>query len=66
MRTSMIATTGLKLARTPSVRDLTRRRRLTLLAGLLALASVGAAAGFLTTPHAPDAAPFGPFSDSPR
>lgn len=67
MRSSFIATTGLKLARSPSPREQGARRRAVAFGALLALAAAGAAFGILTAPQsASDGAPStGPFSYFP-
>jgi hypothetical protein len=67
MRSSLVATTGLRLRRTPSVRDLARRRQLALLAGVLGLALASGIIGLVTAPRAPAEAPArtGPFSYFP-
>lgn len=59
------ATTGLKLIRTPSVRDLARRRWQMLLAAFLGLALAGGAVGHLTSPQGPPPSATGPFSYYP-
>ena len=50
MRNSFVAETGLKLARSPSARQV-MRRRLAVVGGLAALAVASAVVGALTTPH---------------
>jgi hypothetical protein len=66
MRSSFTVTTGLKLARTPSARDL-QRRRLAVISGVLALMVAGATFGALTAPRgAAEPTPrTGPFSYFP-
>ena len=51
MRSSFAATTGLKLVRTPSVRQQTARRRLAVAGAVAAFAALSGAIGFLTAPH---------------
>ncbi|MBU1377026.1 MAG: hypothetical protein KKE02_24685 [Alphaproteobacteria bacterium] len=63
MRSSFTATTGLKLSRSPSVRDQTARRRLVVGAAVLALAGVGL--GLVTAPQGERAARTSPFSYFP-
>ncbi len=67
IRSSFVATTGLKLARTPSARDRARRRLLTTLGGLVALAVAGMGLGLATAPADPSAGAVrtGPFSYFP-
>ena len=67
MRNSLIASSGLKLARTPSVREVAQRRRLAVLAAVVGLALVSGVVGVLTGPQAPAdaAARTGPFSYFP-
>ena len=67
MRSSLIANSGLKLARTPSVRELAQRRRLAVLAAVAALALASGLVGVLTSPgpSVDAAAPTGPFSYFP-
>jgi hypothetical protein len=50
MRSSFVATTGLKLIRTPSVRQQAARRRLAVLGALVGFAVLSGAIGFLTAP----------------
>ena len=67
MRSSFVATTGLKLIRTPSVRQQTQRRRLAVVGVILGMAGLSGAVGFLTAP-AGSAEPgprTGPFSYFP-
>jgi len=65
-RSSLVATKGLKLARTPSVRDEARRRMLVAGALFLALAAAGAGLGLATAPRDIEtAARTGPFSYFP-
>jgi hypothetical protein len=67
MRSSFTAQTGLKLARTPSAREQSLRRRLFALAAILALALVSGLLGVFTVPHGPiePASRTGPFSYFP-
>ena len=67
MRNSFVAETGLKLARSPSVRHQVMRRRLAVIGGLAALALASMVAGALTAHHGPGgpAAVTGPFSYFP-
>ena len=67
MRSSMIATSRLKLARTPSVREVAQRRLLAALAAVAALALASGLVGYLTNSGTPaDAAQrTGPFSYFP-
>ncbi|MBJ7412816.1 MAG: hypothetical protein JHD15_21010 [Phenylobacterium sp.] len=67
MRSSFIATTGLKLARSPSLREQAARRRAVALGALLGLAATGAAFGILTAPQGASegASSTGPFSYFP-
>jgi hypothetical protein len=67
IRSALVATTGLKLARTPSVRDQARRRWLVVLGAMLGLAAGGVALGLATAPERPpaDAERTGPFSYFP-
>ena len=51
MRSSFVATTGLKLIRTPSVRQQTARRRMAVVGAVLGFAILSGAVGFLTAPH---------------
>lgn len=51
MRSSFVATTGLKLIRTPSVRQQATRRRLALVGVIVGFAALSGAVGFLTAPH---------------
>lgn len=67
MRSSFIATTGLKLSRTPSIRDQTARRRRVVVGAFAILAFAGVALGLVTAPRGADdlAARTGPFSYFP-
>jgi hypothetical protein len=65
IRSSFVATTGLKLARTPSVRDESRRRLLVVVGLLLGLAGAGIGFGLATAPDGPSATRTGPFSYFP-
>jgi hypothetical protein len=67
MKSSFAAQTGLKLARTPSVRELAMRRRLLALCAILGLAIVSGVLGVLTVPPGPIEPPArtGPFSYFP-
>ncbi len=65
MRSSFIATTGLKLARSPSVRDQAVRRRRAVIGTFLGLAVASAVIGALTAPGHPREAQTGPFSYFP-
>lgn len=49
MRSSFNATTGLKLSKSPGIRQQTARRRLAVLGSILGLALVSALVGALTT-----------------
>jgi hypothetical protein len=51
MRSSFVATTGLKLIRTPSVRQRTARRRLAVVGTILGFAALSGAVGFFTAPQ---------------
>lgn len=68
MRSSFVATTGLKLARTPSAREQARRRLLIVAGAIVSLAAASIAFGLATAPP-PDAAQVdartGPFSYFP-
>ncbi len=67
MRSSFTPTTGLKLSRSPSVRDQANRRKLAVVAAILGLAASAALLGVVTAPqgsHEP-AARTGPFSYFP-
>jgi hypothetical protein len=50
MRSSFTATTGLKLSRTPSVRDQVARRWTIMMATVVGLALAGGALGLVTAP----------------
>ena len=66
IRNSFVATTGLKLARTPSVRDVARRRLLVVSGVLLSLAFAGFGFGLATAPpEAQTTVHTGPFSYFP-
>jgi hypothetical protein len=66
IRSSFVATTGLKLARTPSVRDEARRKVLIVVGLLLGLAAAGVGVGLATGTSAPETASrTGPFSYFP-
>jgi hypothetical protein len=67
MRSSFVATTGLKLARTPNVRELAARRRLAIVAAIVGLAAISGVVGAVTAPHGSQqpAARTGPFSYFP-
>ncbi|MEW5684731.1 MAG: hypothetical protein AB1942_07420 [Pseudomonadota bacterium] len=66
IRSSFVATTGLKLARTPSVRDEARRRLLVIVAVFVGLAAAGIGIGLTTAPRDAElAARTGPFSYFP-
>ena len=53
MRSSFTVRTGLKLARTPSARQLAFRRRLGALAAIVALALISGLLGVFTVPQSP-------------
>ncbi|MBL8771617.1 MAG: hypothetical protein JNK30_09570 [Phenylobacterium sp.] len=67
MRSSFVATTGLKLVRTPSARRQAVRRRMVIAGAVAVFALASGAIGYLTAPQgAPDeAARTGPFSYFP-
>ena len=67
MKSSFAAQTGLKLARTPSERELAIRRRLVALCAILGLAIVSGVLGVFTIPPGPIEPPVrtGPFSYFP-
>jgi hypothetical protein len=65
MRSSFIATTGLKLSRSPSARDQAARRRLVVLAAIGGLALAGGALGLITAPSGGGEPATGPFSYFP-
>jgi hypothetical protein len=67
MRSSFTTQTGLKLARTPTAREQSLRRRLLALAAILALALVSGLLGVFTVPNGPiePASRTGPFSYFP-
>lgn len=66
-RSSFVATTGLKLLRTPSLRDVARRRAMAVIAAVVGFAAASIAVGLATAPAgAPAAAErTGPFSYFP-
>lgn len=51
MRSSFIANTGLKLARTPNAREQAHRRRLAIFGAIAGLALLSGALGVLTAPQ---------------
>lgn len=65
MRSSFVATTGLKLARTPSARTQALRRRLAVAGALLALAAAGVVVGIATAPAPAADGRIGPLSYFP-
>lgn len=66
MRNSFTPVTGLKLSRTPSVRDEALRRRLTVVACLLALMAGGVGLGLISAPESAErSGRTGPFSYFP-
>lgn len=65
MRSSLIATRGLKLVRTRSVRQDAARRRWTVVGAVAGLAIASGMAGYLTAPSGPTDARTGPFSYFP-
>ncbi len=66
MRSSFTSVTGLKLSRTPSVRDEVARRRMTLVACLLAVMAGGVGLGLISAPERADVSGrTGPFSYFP-
>jgi hypothetical protein len=68
MRSSFTAGSGLKLARTPSVREQAQRRRLAILVAIAGLALASGVFGALTSPHGaqgPAERTTGPFSYFP-
>ncbi len=66
MRSSFTPVTGLKLSRTPSVRDEAHRRRLTVVACLLALVAGGVGLGLISAPEGGEnSGRTGPFSYFP-
>ncbi len=66
MRSSLVASTGLKLSQTPSARATAQRRRLALAATLACLAGAGAAFGYVSTSaDRGEGASIGPFSYFP-
>lgn len=66
MRSSFTPVTGLKLSRTPSVRDEALRRRLAVMVCLLALMAGGVGLGLISAPEGADmSGRTGPFSYFP-
>jgi hypothetical protein len=67
MRSSFVATTGLKLARTPSAREQAARRRMAVIAAVAGLAMISGVLGAVSAPHGSHqpAARTGPFSYFP-
>ena len=65
MRSSLIATKGLKLVRGPSVRGDQARRCWTVAGAVAGLALAGGVVGYLTAPAAPADQRMGPFSYFP-
>jgi len=65
MRSSFVATTGLKLVRSPSLRHQAARRRWAAIWTFLGLAVVSGVIGALTAPGRPHEAQTGPFSYFP-
>ena len=67
LRSSLVATKGLKLVRSRSVREDTARRRLVVAGAVAGLAAVGGLLGYLAAPSgsAELAAASGPFSYFP-
>lgn len=65
MRSSLIATKGLKLVRGPSVRGDATRRRWVVAGAVAGLALAGGLVGYLTTPTVPPDQRVGPFSYFP-
>ncbi|HET6971185.1 MAG TPA: hypothetical protein VFH92_08670 [Phenylobacterium sp.] len=68
MRSSFTVNTGLKLARTPSVREQAQRRRMAILCAIAGLALASGVFGVLTAPHGVQAVAersTGPFSYFP-
>jgi hypothetical protein len=65
MRSSLIATKGLKLVRGPSVREDAARRRWAVVGAIAGLALASGLVGYLTSPGGPDEPMTGPFSYFP-
>lgn len=66
MRSSFTATSGLKLSRTPGVREDIARRRLTIAAAVLTLLIAGVGLGLMSAPDRGEAvSQTGPFSYFP-
>jgi len=65
MRSSLIATQGLKLVRSRSVRDDAARRRWAVIGAIAGLALASGLAGYLTAPSGPAELRTGPFSYFP-
>jgi len=65
MRSSLVATKGLKLVRSRSVREDAARRRWVVAGAIAGLALAGGLAGYLTAPSGPGEVPTGPFSYFP-
>jgi hypothetical protein len=65
MRSSLIATKGLKLVRGPSLREDAARRRWTVVGAVAGLALVSGLVGYLTAPSGPADLRTGPFSYFP-
>ena len=65
MRSSLVATTGLRLVRGPSVRRDAARRRWTVVGAIASLALASGLIGYLTTPAGVNEPRTGPFSYFP-
>jgi hypothetical protein len=65
MRSSLIATRGLKLVRSRSVREDAARRRWAVLGAVVGLALASGVMGYLTAPSVPAEPRTGPFSYFP-
>ena len=65
MRSSLVATKGLRLVRGPSVRRDAARRRWTVLGAIVSLAVASGLIGYLTTPSVVNEPRTGPFSYFP-